>query len=119
MTPGAIVCHTDYPQWGHGYVIRARKKATDVFFLWGGRRTVADGEPLEESRAPGAQAALEDDALWQTGIETDVESEPVVIDVATGEHRFRQSLQRIDCHARIDVVELCRVDVARQALATG
>ena len=58
MTPGAIVCHTDYPQWGHGYVIRARKKATDVFFLWGGRRTVADGEPLEESRAPGAQADL-------------------------------------------------------------
>ena len=58
MTPTTIVCHADYPHWGHGYVVRARKKATDVFFLWGGRRTVAAGEPLEQSRAPGAQADL-------------------------------------------------------------
>ncbi len=58
MTPGAIVNHADYPQWGHGYVIRARKKATDVFFLWGGRRKVAAGEPLEEARPATVEARL-------------------------------------------------------------
>ena len=39
-------------------MIRPRKKATDVFFLWGGRRAVARDEPLEESRPPGIEAGL-------------------------------------------------------------
>ena len=30
-------------------MIRARKKFTEVFFHWGGRRKVAAGEPLEEA----------------------------------------------------------------------
>ena len=58
MAPGAIVNHADYPQWGHGYVIRARKKFTEVFFHWGGRRKVAAGEPLEEARPRTLEADL-------------------------------------------------------------
>ena len=55
---GTIVRHADYPQWGHGYVIRARKKFTEVFFHWGGRRKVAAGEPLEEARPTAVEADL-------------------------------------------------------------
>lgn len=58
VRPGAIVVHADYPQWGPGYVIRTRKKHTDVFFVWGGRRVVAADEPLAPTRAPRAQADL-------------------------------------------------------------
>ena len=58
MTPGDIVQHTDYPQWGHGYVIRARKTSLDVFFRWGGKRKVRADEPLEPSRASGVEAEL-------------------------------------------------------------
>jgi hypothetical protein len=53
MTPGDIVRHADYPQWGRGYVIRVRKKSSDVFFQWGGKRKVDATEPLEPSRATG------------------------------------------------------------------
>lgn len=60
MTPGAVVRHADYPQWGHGYVIRVKKKSTEVFFVWGGRRLVPTGEPLDEARPPGGQADLFD-----------------------------------------------------------
>jgi hypothetical protein len=58
VAPGDIVRHADYPQWGHGYVIRARKASADVFFRWGGKRKVAAGEPLEPGRASGAEAEL-------------------------------------------------------------
>lgn len=54
MTPGDIVRHADYPQWGRGYVIRAKKKSCDVFFQWGGKRKIDASEPLEPSRATGA-----------------------------------------------------------------
>ena len=54
--PGAIVRHADYPQWGRGYVIRARKTSCDVFFRWGGKRKVASTEPLEPSPASGVEA---------------------------------------------------------------
>lgn len=53
MTPGDIVRHADYPQWGRGYVIRARKKSSDVFFQWGGKRKIDASEPLEPSPASG------------------------------------------------------------------
>jgi hypothetical protein len=56
VAPGDIVRHTDYPQWGHGYVIRARKTSVDVFFRWGGKRKVAADEPLEPTRATGTDA---------------------------------------------------------------
>ena len=56
MAPGDIVRHADYPQWGHGYVIRARKTSFDVFFRWGGKRKVAADEPVEASRASGTDA---------------------------------------------------------------
>ena len=56
MNPGDVVRHADYPQWGRGYVIRARKNAIDVFFRWGGRRRIAAGEPLERSAAHGLEA---------------------------------------------------------------
>lgn len=58
MTPGDIVQHADYPQWGHGYVIRARKTSLDVFFRWGGKRKVRAGEPLAPSRASGVEEEL-------------------------------------------------------------
>ena len=58
MAPGDIVRYADYPQWGHGYVIRARKTSCDVFFRWGGRRKVGAAEPLELSRASGADEEL-------------------------------------------------------------
>src|SRR3954465_5612485 len=51
MTPGDIVRHADYPQWGCGYVIRAKKASSDVFFRWGGKRRIDAGEPLEGTRA--------------------------------------------------------------------
>jgi predicted GIY-YIG superfamily endonuclease len=56
MAPGDIVRHADYPQWGRGYVIRARKTAFDVFFQWGGTRKIGASEPLEPSRAGGLEA---------------------------------------------------------------
>jgi predicted GIY-YIG superfamily endonuclease len=58
MAPGDIVRHTDYPQWGRGYVIRARKTSSEVFFRWGGKRKIAASEPLELGRASGAEAEL-------------------------------------------------------------
>jgi hypothetical protein len=58
MTPGDIVRHADYPQWGHGYVIRARRTSCDVFFRWGGKRKVRASEPLEPSRASGVEEEL-------------------------------------------------------------
>ena len=58
MKAGDIVRHAGYPQWGHGYVIRARKKSTEVFFHWGGRRKIAAGEPLESSGAVGVESDL-------------------------------------------------------------
>lgn len=58
MAPGDIVRHADYPQWGHGYVIRATKTSVDVFFRWGGRRRLGASEPIESSPATGAEAAL-------------------------------------------------------------
>jgi predicted GIY-YIG superfamily endonuclease len=58
MTPGDIVRHAEYPQWGHGYVIRAKRTSADVFFRWGGKRRVAAAEPLEPSRASGVEAEL-------------------------------------------------------------
>jgi hypothetical protein len=58
MAPGDIVRHTHYPQWGHGFVIRARKTAADVFFQWGGKRKIPAGEPLEISRAAGVETDL-------------------------------------------------------------
>jgi predicted GIY-YIG superfamily endonuclease len=57
VTPGDIVRHADYPQWGRGYVIRVRKSSCDVFFQWGGKRKIAASEPLESSRAMGAVEA--------------------------------------------------------------
>ena len=56
MAPGEIVQHADYPQWGRGYVIRARKTSFDVFFQWGGKRRIDAVEPLEPSRASGVEA---------------------------------------------------------------
>ncbi len=56
MAPGDIVRHADYPQWGRGYVIRSKKTSSDVFFLWGGKRRIDAGEPLEASRASGVEA---------------------------------------------------------------
>jgi predicted GIY-YIG superfamily endonuclease len=53
---GAIVRHEDYPQWGRGYVIRANKTSSDVFFLWGGKRKIDAGEPLERYPAKGVEA---------------------------------------------------------------
>jgi hypothetical protein len=58
MDAGDIVRHAEYPQWGRGYVIRvrARTKARDVFFRWGGKRTIAAAEPLTPSPAAGLDA---------------------------------------------------------------
>ena len=47
MTAGDIIRHADYPQWGRGYVIRARKTSLDVFFQWGGKRRIGASEPIE------------------------------------------------------------------------
>jgi predicted GIY-YIG superfamily endonuclease len=58
VAPGDIVRHPDYPQWGHGYVIRVKKRTVDVFFQWGGKRKIGVGEPLEPSRAIGVDAPL-------------------------------------------------------------
>ena len=58
MAPGDIVRHADYPQWGRGYVIRAKKTSSDVFFLWGGTRKITADEPLEPSRTSGVEAAF-------------------------------------------------------------
>ena len=56
LAPGDIVRHSDYPQWGRGYVIRARKTSSDVFFQWGGKRRIDAGEPIEPSLASGVEA---------------------------------------------------------------
>ena len=56
MTPGDIIRHADYPQWGRGYVIRARKTSLDVFFQWGGKRRIDAGDPIEPSPASGLEA---------------------------------------------------------------
>jgi predicted GIY-YIG superfamily endonuclease len=58
MTAGEIVRHPDYPQWGHGYVIRTKKTTSDVFFHWGGKRKVPASEPVEASRAAGVELEL-------------------------------------------------------------
>jgi hypothetical protein len=58
MDNGDIVSHSGYPQWGHGYVIRAKKATVDVFFQWGGKRKIARSEPLEAARALGVEAQL-------------------------------------------------------------
>ena len=58
MAPGDIVRHADYPQWGRGYVIRAKKTSSDVFFRWGGKRRIDAGEPLEPSRASGRRGGV-------------------------------------------------------------
>lgn len=58
MAPGDIVRHADYPHWGRGFVIRARKTSSDVFFQWGGKRKVGADEPLEPSPASGVDAQL-------------------------------------------------------------
>jgi predicted GIY-YIG superfamily endonuclease len=55
MDPGDVVRHADYPQWGRGYVIRARKTSCDVFFRWGGKRKIGAGEPLSPSAASGLE----------------------------------------------------------------
>lgn len=56
MTPGDIVRHADYPQWGRGYVIRVRKTSQDVFFQWGGKRRIKSNEPMEPSAVSGLEA---------------------------------------------------------------
>lgn len=56
VTAGDIVRHGHYPQWGRGYVIRARKTSCDVFFQWGGKRKVAAGEPIEPSQVSGIES---------------------------------------------------------------
>ena len=58
FTRGDIVRHTDYPQWGPGYVIRAPKNTIDVFFHWGGRRRIPAHEQLEPSRVAGVESDL-------------------------------------------------------------
>ena len=58
LTSGDIVRHPDYPQWGLGYVIRAKKKFADVFFQWGGKRRIPASEPLEASCAAGVESEL-------------------------------------------------------------
>ena len=50
--------HAEFPQWGRGYVIRAKRASTDVFFHWGGKRRVDAGAPLEPSRTSGVEAEL-------------------------------------------------------------
>ena len=60
MSSGDIVRHEDYPQWGRGYVIRAGKSASDIFFLWGGKRRIDVAEPLRPSPARGLEAEFFD-----------------------------------------------------------
>lgn len=45
---GATIHHPGYPQWGRGHVIRAGKRVTRAFFVWGGRRNLPPGEAIEE-----------------------------------------------------------------------
>ncbi len=58
MAPGDIVQHEEYPQWGHGYVIRATRSSSDIFFRWGGKRRIPAGDPIALSRATGVEADL-------------------------------------------------------------
>jgi hypothetical protein len=58
MAPGDIVVHADYPQWERGYVIRAKKTWSDVFFRFGGKRRIEAGEPLELSEPRGVEVEL-------------------------------------------------------------
>jgi predicted GIY-YIG superfamily endonuclease len=86
LQTGDIVRHTEYPQWGRGHVIRARKKSTDVFFHWGGKRRIPPGEPLETARAAGTEAELfalcgeVSAASWSRGHHTvyAIELDPIV-----------------------------------------
>jgi predicted GIY-YIG superfamily endonuclease len=55
---GDIVRHADYAAWGPGRVIRVSRARREVFFVWGGRRRVAEGEPLELTRPTPAQREL-------------------------------------------------------------
>ena len=54
----AVVRHPEYPQWGYGHVIRAGKRMTRVFFVWGGRRNLAVGEPLELAQPSALETKL-------------------------------------------------------------
>ena len=54
----AVVRHPEYPQWGRGHVIRAGKRLTRVFFVWGGRRNLPVGESLELARPSALEAKL-------------------------------------------------------------
>jgi predicted GIY-YIG superfamily endonuclease len=58
LKAGDIVRHPDYPQWGLGYVIRAKKKFADVFFQWGGKRQIPANELLDPSRVAGLESEL-------------------------------------------------------------
>jgi predicted GIY-YIG superfamily endonuclease len=58
ITPGAIVRHADYPQWGPGYVIRVSRRRRECFFVWGGRRSVTASEPLELTHLTPVQGDL-------------------------------------------------------------
>lgn len=58
LTSRPIVRHPDYPQWGPGHVIRAGRRVTRVFFVWGGRRSLPAGEPLEDARPTAIEAEL-------------------------------------------------------------
>ena len=58
ISPGDIVRHADYPQWGRGYVIRVSKTSAQVFFRWGGKRNVRLAEPLEASPPSDVEADL-------------------------------------------------------------
>lgn len=64
MSPGDLVRHADYPQWGPGYVIRAKKTSSDVFFRWGGKRKRLRLDLVEGfSRLPYGIAACMEPAL--------------------------------------------------------
>jgi hypothetical protein len=58
VKPGDIVLHAHYPQWGRGYVIRAKTSSREVFFRWGGKRKVDVVEPLALSEASGIETDL-------------------------------------------------------------
>ncbi len=58
MAPGDIVRHAECPNWGCGYVIRATKTSSDIFFQWGGKQKIDAGEPLDPSRVSGVEAEL-------------------------------------------------------------
>ena len=57
-TPATIVSHPEYPHWGPGYVFRTRKTAADIFFQWGGKRTIPADDPLQAVRSGGSGTEL-------------------------------------------------------------